>query len=154
RARSPKRRLPAAASARLRSHRRPAGSVVPLCSPASQSFLEMRGALRLCRNIACPGRMGARISPTRRLFVMSTELSNSRKSPPRPTALAGPQRLQKLLAVGGFGSRRHCEELIVAGRVEVDRQVVTELGAKADPRSQEIRVDGVPLARPRMVYFV
>jgi 23S rRNA pseudouridine2605 synthase len=73
--------------------------------------------------------------------------------PPRPEA-HGPERLQKLLATAGLGSRRKCEELILAGRVEVDRQVVRELGTKADPHKVEIRVDGVPLSKPRLVYFL
>jgi 23S rRNA pseudouridine2605 synthase len=46
------------------------------------------------------------------------------------------------MAAAGIDSRRQCEELILAGRVEVDRQVVRELGATVDPRSQEVRVDG------------
>ena len=66
----------------------------------------------------------------------------------------GPLRLQKILAAAGLGSRRQCEELILSGRVEVDRQVVTELGSKADPLTQEIRVDGVNLPRPKLVYFI
>jgi 23S rRNA pseudouridine2605 synthase len=72
----------------------------------------------------------------------------------RTSASAGPQRLQKVLASAGVGSRRHCEELIAAGRVEVDKQVVTELGSKADPARQEIRVDGELLRLDRHVYFV
>ena len=63
------------------------------------------------------------------------------------------ERLQKVLAAGGLGSRRYCEELIVEGRVEVDRKVVTELGTRVDPDSQAIRVDGVPLKRQRRQYF-
>jgi 23S rRNA pseudouridine2605 synthase len=59
-----------------------------------------------------------------------------------------------VLAAAGVASRRQCEELIVAGRVEVDRQVVTQLGTRADPARQEIRVDGVALPRQRRVYYV
>jgi 23S rRNA pseudouridine2605 synthase len=63
-------------------------------------------------------------------------------------------RLQKILAAAGLGSRRQCEELILTGRVEVDRKIVAELGAKADPESQEIRVDGVKLPKTQLVYFM
>jgi 23S rRNA pseudouridine2605 synthase len=65
----------------------------------------------------------------------------------------GGQRLQKVLAAAGIGSRRQCEELITAGRVEVDRRVVTELGTKVDPARQEIRLDGVPLPRAKPVCY-
>lgn len=51
-------------------------------------------------------------------------------------------RLQKLLASSGVASRRRCEELMLAGRVEVDGEVVTRLGTKVDPRTAVIRVDG------------
>ncbi|OZG69153.1 pseudouridine synthase [Bifidobacterium eulemuris] len=51
-------------------------------------------------------------------------------------------RLQKLLAQAGFGSRRKCEEMITDGRVEVDGELVTELGSRVDPSKQQIRVDG------------
>ena len=63
------------------------------------------------------------------------------------------QRLQKVLAAAGLGSRRQCEELITTGRVEVDRRVVTELGTRVDPATQQIRVDGQPLAKPKLVYY-
>ena len=57
------------------------------------------------------------------------------------------QRLQKVLAHTGVASRRASEDLIQAGRVSVNGQVVTELGVKVDPRRDEIRVDGNPLPK-------
>jgi 23S rRNA pseudouridine2605 synthase len=52
------------------------------------------------------------------------------------------ERLQKILSAAGVASRRHAEEMIVAGRVIVNGQVVTQLGSKADLGRDHIRVDG------------
>src|SRR5690349_2840182 len=52
------------------------------------------------------------------------------------------QRLQKLIAAAGIASRRHAEELIAAGRVTVNGEVVKELGTKADPEKDHIKVNG------------
>jgi 23S rRNA pseudouridine2605 synthase len=52
------------------------------------------------------------------------------------------QRLQKLIATAGIASRRHAEELIVAGRVTVNGAVIKELGSKADPQRDHIKVNG------------
>ncbi len=70
------------------------------------------------------------------------------------TDVPGGVRLQKVLAAAGVGSRRHCEELIGAGRVEVDGQVVRRFGARVDPEHQIIRVDGKRIpARQDVVYL-
>ncbi|PSL03545.1 23S rRNA pseudouridine2605 synthase [Haloactinopolyspora alba] len=52
-------------------------------------------------------------------------------------------RLQKVLAGAGAGSRRACEELITAGRVEVDGRVVRTLGTRVDPAAVVLKVDGM-----------
>ncbi|MBN1260191.1 MAG: rRNA pseudouridine synthase [Anaerolineae bacterium] len=56
------------------------------------------------------------------------------------------ERLQKILAHAGYGSRRACEEIIEAGRVTVDGRIA-HLGDKADPEGQRIAVDGVTLKK-------
>lgn len=80
-----------------------------------------------------------------------------RADPPAPHAgrdLRGRQRVQKILAAAGVGSRRACEELISEGRVAVDGQPVT-LGDKADPQQAVITVDGerVP-TNPDLAYWL
>lgn len=52
------------------------------------------------------------------------------------------ERLQKYLSKAGLASRRAAEDLILAGRVSVNDQVVTELGVKVDPEKSVVRVDG------------
>jgi 23S rRNA pseudouridine2605 synthase len=52
------------------------------------------------------------------------------------------QRLQKLIATAGVASRRHAEELISAGKVTVNGEVIKELGSKADPDKDHIKVNG------------
>jgi 23S rRNA pseudouridine2605 synthase len=52
-------------------------------------------------------------------------------------------RLQKVMAQAGVGSRRVCEDLIEAGRVQVNDKRVTEQGLRVDPRSDVIKVDGL-----------
>ena len=64
------------------------------------------------------------------------------------------ERLQKFLAAAGLGSRRQCEELILDGRVEIDREIVTELGTRVDPVRQQVRVDGTVVRAPRKQYFL
>ena len=59
-----------------------------------------------------------------------------------------PERLQKILAQAGFGSRRGCEAFILEGRVMVDGVVVRHLGSKADPETQAISFDGQKVSGP------
>ena len=61
------------------------------------------------------------------------------------------ERLQKILASAGIASRRKAEEFILQGRVQVNGQIVSELGSKADPAHDHIRVDG-KLIRPADEY--
>jgi 23S rRNA pseudouridine2605 synthase len=66
---------------------------------------------------------------------------------------SAPQRLQKVLAAAGLGSRRACEELIAAGRVTVDGRTAT-LGDRVDPAAAVIHVDGERVVvDPRLVYL-
>lgn len=63
------------------------------------------------------------------------------------------ERLQKLLARAGYGSRRVCETVIEQGRVMVNGQTAS-LGMKADPRRDDIRVDGERLRLPEAFVYV
>ena len=64
------------------------------------------------------------------------------------------ERLQKVLAIRGWGSRRVCEELIAAGRVRVNGEVAV-LGRRVDPDTDRVEVDGVPIGtRPGLVYYL
>ena len=64
------------------------------------------------------------------------------------------QRLQRVMAAAGVGSRRDCEAIILAGRVEVDGQTVTELGTKVNITKQSVYVDAVELKTQPLQYFM
>jgi 23S rRNA pseudouridine2605 synthase len=59
------------------------------------------------------------------------------------------ERLQKIIAAAGIASRRKAEQLITGGLVSVNGQTVTELGSKADPERDHIRVNGKLLHGPQ-----
>jgi 23S rRNA pseudouridine2605 synthase len=62
-------------------------------------------------------------------------------------------RLNKYLAHAGVGSRRHCDELIAAGRVKIDGEVVRELGTRIEPDKHQVSVDDHPVRTERFVYW-
>jgi 23S rRNA pseudouridine2605 synthase len=64
------------------------------------------------------------------------------------------ERLQKVLAQCGVGSRRECETLIEQGRVQLDGKVVTKLGTKVEPGAVEIKVDGERVKVEDRVYYL
>jgi len=63
------------------------------------------------------------------------------------------ERIQKILARAGLGSRRSCEELIAAGRVTVNGQPV-KLGDKADPEKDRIQIDGKQISAPESFVYI
>jgi 23S rRNA pseudouridine2605 synthase len=63
------------------------------------------------------------------------------------------ERLQKILAQAGYGSRRACEDFITAGRVRVNGKLA-ELGQKADPALDKITVDGKPIASAESLTYI
>ncbi len=75
--------------------------------------------------------------------------AKAEKKPEEKKAHAGPQRLQKIMALAGIASRRKAEEYITDGRVMVNNVVVTELGAKADVVKDLIQIDGKSLTTPK-----
>jgi len=63
------------------------------------------------------------------------------------------QRINKVLAAAGLGSRRQVDELIEQGRVEINGKAITQVGTKVDPNRDSITVDGELLKKHRPVYF-
>jgi len=63
-------------------------------------------------------------------------------------------RLQKFLSAAGIASRRKAEVMITAGRVSVNGKKCTELGTKVDPSKDAVSVDGTPVKRPELLYYL
>lgn len=63
------------------------------------------------------------------------------------------ERLQKVLARAGYGSRRACEELVDEARVEVNGEIVVEQGLRVDTEKDEIKVDGLTVATQSYQFF-
>jgi 23S rRNA pseudouridine2605 synthase len=64
------------------------------------------------------------------------------------------ERLQKILAQAGLASRREAEKLIVAGRVRVNGQIVSQLGSKIDPAADSVAVDGLRVDIQKKYYYI
>jgi len=80
--------------------------------------------------------------------AMSSSTERGRRTEP------GGERVQKVLARAGVGSRRVCDELVAAGRVDVNG-APAKVGQRVDPRVDRVAVDGVPVAvAPDLVYLV
>lgn len=108
-----------------------------------------------------PQRGGGRTAPARsREYDARSEERNRERYANKPEIKTpktfGDQegeRLQKVLARAGMGSRRACEELIDAGRVEVNGRIVVEQGVRVDPANDEIKVDGLTVATQSYLFF-
>lgn len=108
-----------------------------------------------------PQRGGGRTAPARsREYDARAEQRNRERYENKPEIKTpktfGEQegeRLQKVLARAGMGSRRACEELIEAGRVEVNGSIVIEQGVRVDPEKDEIKVDGLTVATQSYLFF-
>ena len=82
----------------------------------------------------------------------ATKKSSTKKSSAKKDD--GKQRLQRVMASAGVASRRECEIIIQEGRVEVDGQIIVQLGYKVDPVKQDIYVDAQKLRIEEHQYFM
>ncbi|WP_329180224.1 pseudouridine synthase [Streptomyces sp. NBC_01477] len=96
----------------------------------------------------------------RELEAQIEERNRARHSKPKlnlpktfPGAEQEGERLQKVLARAGMGSRRACEELIEQHRVEVNGRIVTEQGLRVDTDHDEVKVDGLTVATQSYLFF-
>ncbi|GAA2933210.1 pseudouridine synthase [Streptomyces enissocaesilis] len=106
------------------------------------------------------GPHGQRESRPRELDAKLEERVRERHSKPQvktpktfPGAEQEGERLQKVLARAGMGSRRACEELIEQARVEVNGEIVTEQGRRVDVHKDEVKVDGLTVATQSHLFF-
>ncbi|WP_433888608.1 pseudouridine synthase [Streptomyces sp. CA-111067] len=109
-----------------------------------------------------PAKRGRKTVPARprELDAQIEQRNRERHSKPQiktpktfPGAEQEGERLQKVLARAGMGSRRACEELIEQHRVEVNGQIVTEQGLRVDTEHDEVKVDGLTVATQSYLFF-
>lgn len=92
------------------------------------------------------------VSGPRDSFIPGAELSQEARGQGRPRSDQELVRLQKFLAESGVASRRASEQIILAGRVTVNGEIVNVLGTKVHAGRDEVRVDGVKLKARRKIY--
>ena len=76
-----------------------------------------------------------------------------KRQPVDPDYIGEVLRINKILARAGLGSRKQAEEMILKGRVSLDGEIVEDLGAKADPATQEVALDGQPVRFTKKTYL-
>ena len=64
------------------------------------------------------------------------------------------ERLQKFLARSGVASRREAEKMMLAGKVKVNGQIITELGFKIDPKQDKVYIDNQAIRPEKLVYLL
>ncbi|WP_243287513.1 pseudouridine synthase [Geothrix terrae] len=158
---APATRKPAAARPATGSAR-PTASARPATGSARSSSASRPSSIS--RPSSGPATRSASGAPTRRPVIDKTrpaaKQAPRKAATPRPGGTsprppqAGQERLQKILAAAGIDSRRACEQIILDGRVQVNGKTVAELGARADPRRDEITVDLIPIHKEAPVYIL
>ncbi|TLM81560.1 pseudouridine synthase [Pseudarthrobacter sp. NamE2] len=139
-------------SSRKPSARKPGAKKAP-GTPGAPKAKARSGAPGAAASRAFGGeRFGQNLGPVRK---PSRNRGPRREVPQSELHDADGVRLQKVMAAAGVASRRVCEEMITEGRVEVDGQVVTELGVRVDPKTAVIHVDGLRIQLDEnLVYMV
>ena len=94
-----------------------------------------------------------REKPSQSQASRAAKATAQQRTPPQRSQEKTEQRINKVLAAAGLGSRRQVDELIEQGRVEINGKAITQVGTKVDPNRDSITVDGELLKKHRPVYF-
>jgi len=92
-------------------------------------------------------------APRKKQSTAKSTATSTSTSPQKSSPKDDAKRLNQVLASAGLGSRRHCEDLIREGRVQVDGEVITKLAVTVNLTQQKVRVDGLTLKPQKLVYY-